>query len=104
MMRKSNVHWTSRLSAAATLRSVLISGVVVIGVGLTGTACSSARQTQPWCADIGEPGPTDCGYVSFEQCKAAVSGVGGYCRQNPFAGTGRPASGARAWRLDNRSG
>ena len=87
MMENCILQWTPKLSARGALRPALISGLIVIG--LTASACSSARQRLPWCADIGEPGPTDCGYVSFEQCKEAVSGVGGYCRQNPFAGTGR---------------
>ena len=45
-----------------------------------------------WCAeysggDFG--GSTSCYFVTREQCMAAVSGVGGFCRINPFF-DGRP--------------
>jgi hypothetical protein len=44
----------------------------------------------PWCAYIGH-GATDCGYYSFEQCRATVFGVGGFCARNPnFIGPPRP--------------
>ena len=39
----------------------------------------------PWCAfyDDKDGGFTNCGFVTFEQCRAAVSGVGGSCGANP---------------------
>ena len=40
-----------------------------------------------WCADS-SLGTTNCGYPSFEACRAAVSGVGGICTQ--AAGSGQP--------------
>ncbi len=40
-----------------------------------------------WCADS-SLGATNCGYPSFEACRAAVSGVGGICTQ--AAGSGQP--------------
>ena len=33
-------------------------------------------------------GGTNCGFHSYGQCKAAVSGVGGLCRPNPWAARG----------------
>jgi hypothetical protein len=39
----------------------------------------------PWCADQrGDQGGTNCGFVTLEQCRATVSGIGGYCVPNPF--------------------
>jgi hypothetical protein len=40
----------------------------------------------PWCAyysgrDGG--GATNCGFVSWSQCMATVSGIGGYCGPSP---------------------
>jgi hypothetical protein len=35
----------------------------------------------------GSPGATNCGFYSFEQCQAALSGNGGFCMRNPFAGS-----------------
>jgi hypothetical protein len=42
-------------------------------------------QNYPWCAyyNFKEGGATNCGWVTFEQCLAAVSGVGGSCGPNP---------------------
>jgi hypothetical protein len=39
----------------------------------------------PWCAfyDDKDGGFTNCGFVTIEQCRAAVSGVGGSCGVNP---------------------
>ena len=44
-----------------------------------------------WCADltINRGGASNCYFVTLEQCRATVSGVGGYCRPNPFY-DGRP--------------
>ena len=43
-------------------------------------------QNRPWCAyyNFKEGGATNCGWVTFEQCLAAVSGVGGSCGPNPM--------------------
>jgi uncharacterized protein DUF3551 len=39
-----------------------------------------------WCAEFGSQhsGATSCYSVTLEQCRATVSGVGGFCRENPF--------------------
>jgi hypothetical protein len=39
-----------------------------------------------WCAQYGSPDATNCGFYSFEQCQAALSGNGGFCYSNPWAG------------------
>jgi hypothetical protein len=41
----------------------------------------------PWCAEYGGnrgDGGTNCGFLTLEQCRAAVSGVDGYCEPNQF--------------------
>ena len=40
----------------------------------------------PWCAEYGggRGGGGNCGFVTLEQCRAALSGNGGYCRENLF--------------------
>jgi hypothetical protein len=42
-------------------------------------------QNYPWCAYYNdqEGGFTNCGFVTFQQCLAALSGVGGSCGANP---------------------
>ena len=47
----------------------------------------------PWCAvysgDAG--GSTNCGFLTIAQCRATVSGMGGFCAHNQFYNP-RPAS------------
>jgi Protein of unknown function (DUF3551) len=42
-------------------------------------------QNYPWCAyyDVWQ-GATNCGFSTFQQCMATVSGVGGSCGPNPL--------------------
>jgi hypothetical protein len=50
-------------------------------------AMTPARAEGSWCAQYGGgSGGTNCGFYSFDQCMAAVSGNGGFCRQNGFYG------------------
>jgi hypothetical protein len=46
-----------------------------------------------WCAEYSGGGfgggGTNCYFMTIEQCRAAISGVGGFCRQNGFY-DGRP--------------
>ncbi len=39
----------------------------------------AARAEGSWCAHYGRSGGMNCGFHSFEQCQAAVSGTGGFC-------------------------
>ena len=40
-------------------------------------------QNYPWCAQYSlRGGPRNCGFVSWQQCMATVSGIGGYCEPN----------------------
>jgi hypothetical protein len=38
-----------------------------------------------WCAyyDLGEGGATNCGFSTYQQCLATVSGIGGSCGPDP---------------------
>ena len=41
----------------------------------------------PWCAEYtggALGGSSNCYFMTIEQCRATVSGVGGYCTPNPF--------------------
>jgi hypothetical protein len=52
----------------------------------------AAAQNYPWCATY-RAGGGNCGFSTFAQCQAAVSGVGGNCSENTqYTG---PAKGAR---------
>jgi hypothetical protein len=38
----------------------------------------------PWCAEYGghDGGAENCGFETLEQCRATVSGIGGFCQRN----------------------
>jgi len=50
----------------------------------------------PWCAVYGGRGGggTNCGFLTIEQCRATVSGIGGFCAPNQFYNP-RPAARTR---------
>jgi hypothetical protein len=47
-----------------------------------------------WCAVYSGDGGggTNCGFLTIEQCRATVSGIGGFCAPNQFYNPGRPSS------------
>jgi hypothetical protein len=47
----------------------------------------------PWCAVYSGDGGggTNCGFLTIEQCRATVSGIGGFCAPNQFYNP-RPAA------------
>ena len=58
----------------ATLAAVLLFG-------------SSASHADPyrWCAVYGgDMGGTNCGFVTLQQCRDTISGIGGSCEPNLF--------------------
>ena len=73
-------------------------------VGLAGAATPAQAQSYPWCADYGEEmgGSSNCGFSTFAQCQAALSGMGGFCNRNTQY---VPPPGRRAhyWRQRGRS-
>lgn len=53
----------------------------------------------PWCAVYGGDagGASNCGFLTIEQCRATVSGIGGSCEPNQFYNP-RPSARARKQR------
>jgi uncharacterized protein DUF3551 len=73
-------------------------GFVLLGLVGAATVLGTPAQAQnyPWCAQYSGRalgGAMNCGFVSFAQCMATVSGIGGFCVQNntyqPPAGRAR---------------
>jgi hypothetical protein len=59
----------------------------VLGL-LAATLCiaqPAEAQNYPWCAyyNFQHGGATNCGFATFQQCLATVSGIGGSCGPNP---------------------
>ena len=46
----------------------------------------------PWCADYSGKGGSNCGFYSFQQCQATVSGRGGFGRTHAFEAYGSAGS------------
>jgi hypothetical protein len=66
------------------LTKALVAALVLAGVSLSvaSTASAAPRSYQGECAHFTD-GSTNCGFATFRQCQADVSGVGGICSQNP---------------------
>ena len=71
---KSIWHGTVILSAAA------------LGLILALPTPAHAEVQYPWCAQYSGrdgDGGTNCGFTTLAQCRATVSGIGGWCYENP---------------------
>ena len=69
----------------------------ILPVAITLAALSlstiGARADGTWCAHYGtQGGATNCGFYSFQQCMATISGNGGFCQTNPFSAYGAAGS------------
>jgi hypothetical protein len=53
-------------------------------IGLAGAATAAQAQYYPGCAYYGDDmgGSSNCGFTTYEQCMAALSGNGGFCNRN----------------------
>lgn len=68
---------------AKSIRVAALAGVAILG-GIAFSASESRATEGLYCAqDGGRNSYTNCGYYTFQQCIAAISGVGGYCMRNP---------------------
>ena len=57
--------------------------VLGICVATVGFGIRAEAQNYPWCAQYSDgTGSKNCGFSTFQQCLADVSGVGGFCTQN----------------------
>ena len=62
--------------------------IAVLATLIAGSLIDTAKaDPYRWCAQYGGGrggGGTNCYFMTFGQCQAAVSGVGGFCRPNTF--------------------
>jgi hypothetical protein len=60
--------------------------VSLMGILFAAIAFNAGAQAQnyPWCADYGGKmgGSSNCGFSTYEQCMATLSGNGGFCNRN----------------------
>lgn len=58
---------------------------LLLGAAALAWAAPASAQNYPWCADLTvRGGATNCGFTSYAQCRAYISGIGGSCRPNSF--------------------
>jgi Protein of unknown function (DUF3551) len=65
------------------MRVLLFVLAILVGTAAIGTRAEA--QNYPWCANYSDGeggGGTNCGFTTFEQCLATVSGIGGFCDRN----------------------
>ena len=53
-----------------------------ICIGILGIEKRADAQNYAWCAQYSDSGAMNCGFTTFQQCLAEVSGIGGFCTQN----------------------
>jgi hypothetical protein len=56
-------------------------------VPLSAVAYEMPYDPYPWCAVYGggnSGGASNCGFLTIDQCRATVSGIGGFCAPNQF--------------------
>jgi len=73
-----------------TIPFVLMTFVALSLSASLSTTAARAGANGSWCANYGTglDGSINCSYTSFEQCRATVSGIYGFCTPNPYPGTG----------------
>ena len=71
--------WALRIAIGMTLMRKTRFGVVVVAAAsMFFTVGTSSADPYKWCA-VESGGGTNCGFVTIEQCRASISGVGGSC-------------------------
>jgi hypothetical protein len=81
--------------------SSIVPGSIVLAVTLLTVAGADAADNR-WCATYTKPSAENCTFSTFAQCQAQVSGIGGWCRPNPFPDTAFGTS--RNWSNPPRRG
>jgi hypothetical protein len=63
----------------------ILAGLLAAPLMLVVNGGTASAQNYPWCAQYNlRGGASNCGFVSFAQCQATVSGIGGFCERNPM--------------------
>jgi hypothetical protein len=71
-----------RVGARRARRLALVLGTGAM-LGAFGGATPASAQGA-WCAYYGTGGASNCGFYTYEQCRAAISGIGGKCLPSPW--------------------
>ena len=64
--------------------------IIAIALSVAPMVAKASADPYPWCAISGSSGSTNCSFVTLAQCRATISGIGGFCEPNSLF-TGPPA-------------
>ncbi len=64
------------------MKFLLFVAGTLLAAAMIGTPAQA--QNYPWCAYYSGRGGggTNCGFTSYQQCMATISGIGGFCGRN----------------------
>ncbi len=81
------------------MRTIAVAAILLAALSLSTVG---VRADGTWCARYGTGfGGANCGFYSIEQCRAAVSGVGGFCQPNAFSADADAREPRRRYRRDH---
>ena len=68
------------------LRSLMLAALIVPATLASAQGQPFPYDPYPWCAVYGgrSGGASNCGFLTWQQCMATVSGIGGFCERNQF--------------------
>ena len=68
------------------MRSIMILAIATAATVSTGAHAQKPYDPYRWCAVYSGRGggATNCGFITLAQCRATVSGIGGFCEPNQF--------------------
>ncbi len=72
-------------SGAARSNVIKVLALALAGAAIGGFGATAAHaQNYPWCSQYSGSmgGSMNCGFSTWEQCQANVSGIGGFCIRN----------------------
>lgn len=63
---------------------IILAALAFAAVAASVTPAAAQGQNSQWCADYGRNGAVNCGFTTYAQCRATISGFNqGTCYQNP---------------------
>jgi hypothetical protein len=80
-------------------------GLVSVTLATLALGATNAVAAGSFCATYSDQkgGSENCTFTTLQQCQAQVSGLGGWCRANPFPGTAFGTS-SGSWGSSPRQG
>jgi hypothetical protein len=76
------------------MRTLAVLALVIAAMSAGAGDANAQGKYWPWCARY-DVWTIVCGFATYQQCAATVSGVGGYCQRNVM---GPPARSPRVYR------